>query len=252
MKISVCSDIIFNRKPTAEAMKDIKAAGADALEFWSADGKDLAAIAAASRDLDLPVAAFCAPVDDPPISPRGPESLPEKLRLAGEACEALGCRTLIVASGRPENGWAPAEMHDRLIASLEACLPVAEEMDFTLLLEPINASERSYLRSSREGFDICRMLNSPRLMLLYDLYHMQYGEGNLINTIRANASMIGHVHAADLPGRRAPGSGEINFPRVLEALSDAGCDCHVGLEYRPGEDAAGELAATVALLKGGN
>lgn len=244
MKISVCTDMLFNGRPMPAAMEKAKEAGADAVEFWETTGKDLPAIAAASRSLGLPVAVFCAPAVSM-IAPDSPAKYAEALKGIVPACDTLGCRTLIACSGVPEWGWTPAEMHDRLRATCEAALPALETHELTLLLEPLNVSELSYLRSSREAFDLCRMFNSPRIKVLYDIYHMQLMEGNLINTIRANLPLIGHFHAADLPNRTAPGSGEINFPNLARALLAAGYNNYFGLEYQPITDAVGELTRVI-------
>ena len=65
-------------------------------------------------------------------------------------------------------------------------------------------------------------------MLLYDIYHQQITEGNLISTIRENISTIGHFHAADVPGRHEPGTGDINYKKVFAAISDLNYDGSVG------------------------
>jgi hydroxypyruvate isomerase len=241
--------MLFSDMPTADAMRLAKEAGADGAELWSTDGKDLTAIARASRELDLPIAVFCAPNKPALISPAGAQDYPEILRWASAACDVLGCRKLIALSGVPDWTWTPSEMHDRLIAAVEATVPVLEACDLTLLLEPLNASEMSYLRSSREAFDICRMTGSPRVKVLFDVYHMQYMEGNLINTIRANLPFIGHFHVADLPDRTAPGAGEINYPNVLRAADQAGYEGYFGLEYQPGSDRLAELALVTHMLR---
>ena len=248
MKISVCTDMLFEGVPTAEAMERVKSAGADAVEFWETTGKDLPAIAAAIRSLGLPVAVFCAPATSM-MAPDSPANYAEAIKGIVPACDTLGCRTLIACSGVPEWGWTPAEMHDRLRATVEAALPVLEAHELTLLLEPLNASELSYLRTSREAFDICRMFNSPRIKVLYDIYHMQFMEGNLINTLGDHLRFIGHIHAADLPGRAAPGKGEINFPNIVSALTRQGYSNYIGLEYIPSPDREAELALTLELLK---
>lgn len=248
MKVSVCADMLFGDMPTAKAMELLKAAGADAVEFWGVDGKDLRAIAAASRSLRLPVAVFCGP----PVSMIAPDqaaAYAEGIKALVPTCDTLGCRTLIACSGRPDGGWSNNDMHDRLRTTLEAALPVLDAHDLTLVLEPLNASELSYLRTSREAFDLCRMLKSPRVKVLYDIYHMQLMEGNLTSTLLANLPLVGHLHVADVPGRRAPGIGEINYPNLLAALTCAGYAGYAGMEYWPADDKAAELSRVVEMVK---
>ena len=81
--------------------------------------------------------------------------------------------------------------------------------------------------------ELVRLIGSPRLKVLYDIYHMQLNEGRLCDTIRQYADTFGHVHAADAPGRREPGTGEIAFPRVYKALEAAGYTGLVGYELFP-------------------
>lgn len=248
MKASVCTDMLFWGQPTVPAMEAAKAAGADAIEFWSSGDKDLKAVAAASRSLSLPIAVFCGP----PVSMIAPDqaaAYAEGLKQMVHACDTLNCRTLIACSGSANHGWAPNDMHDRLRGTLETALPVLEAHDLTLVLEPLNASEMSYLRTSREAFDICRMLQSPRIKVLYDIYHMQLMEGNLTSTLLANLPLVGHLHVADVPGRRAPGNGEINYPNLLTALARAGYAGYAGLEYSPSDDKAAELSRVVEMIK---
>ncbi len=233
MKISICTDMLFAGMPTTEAMRLVKAVGADAVEFWGTQGKDLAAIAAVSREIGLPIATFCAPGTPTLISPEGPAGFAAALRESVGYCDTLDCRQLIVTSGSPQGGWTPAQMHDRLVESVLAAVPVLEEYDLVLTLEPLNASEQSYLCNSREAFDICRMADSPRLRVLYDVYHMQYMEGNLLNTLLGNLPAVGHIHAANLPGRTTPAVGEINYPHLIKKLDEAGYTGYMGLEYLP-------------------
>ncbi|MEI7833180.1 MAG: TIM barrel protein [bacterium] len=233
MKISICTDMLFAGIPTPEAMRLVKAVGADAVEFWGTNGKDLAAIAAVSREIELPVATFCAPGTPSLISPEGPTGFAAALRESVGYCDTLGCRQLIVTSGSPQGGWTPAQMHARLVESVLNAVPVLEEYDLVLTLEPLNASEQSYLCNSREAFDICRMANNPHLRVLYDAYHMQYMEGNLLNTLLGNLAAVGHIHAANLPGRTSPAVGEINYPYLIKKMDEAGYTGYMGLEYKP-------------------
>ncbi len=247
MKISVCADMVYMGMPTVDAMRLIKDSGADAVEFWGSDGKDIDAIARASSELQLPISVFCGPGDL--ISPDAAKNVPVEIEKLAKVCDKLNCRKLISISGRPQCDWTPNDMHDRLTATVEAAIPVLEKYDLQMLLEPLNASEMPYLTSSREAFDICRMVNNHHVAVLYDIYHMQYMEGNLINTIKANLKYISHFHAADLPRRLAPGTGEINYPNIMKMLKTAGYTGYIGLEYQAADDRENELKSVVKLLK---
>ena len=85
------------------------------------------------------------------------------------------------------------------------------------------------------GAEICRLIGSPRLKLLYDAYHMQLNEGSLCDNIRKYGDQFGHVHVADAPGRHEPGSGEIFYPAVFRCLEACGYRGFVGYELFPAE-----------------
>jgi hydroxypyruvate isomerase len=81
--------------------------------------------------------------------------------------------------------------------------------------------------------DVVRLLEevgSPRIKLLLDIYHAQVEEGNIIQSIRDYGRFIGHVHVADVPGRHEPGTGEINYPKVVQALREIKYEGDIGLE----------------------
>src|SRR4029077_17233792 len=114
----------------------------------------------------------------------------------------------------------------------------------TVVLEPLNVlvdHAGYYLVTTAEGLEIVDEVASPNVKLLFDIYHQQISEGNVIRNLTENLAKIGHVHAADNPGRHEPGTGELNYAVIFRALDAAGYDGHVGLEYRPSTDPAETL-----------
>jgi hydroxypyruvate isomerase len=93
-------------------------------------------------------------------------------------------------------------------------------------------------------------VGSPRIKLLYDIYHMQVMEGNIIQTLTSNLDVIGHVHVADVPGRHEPGTGELSYGSIFAALREAGYDKYVGFEFEPTVPSENAAATSLALLKG--
>jgi hydroxypyruvate isomerase len=86
--------------------------------------------------------------------------------------------------------------------------------------------------SSRWGIELARALNSPSFKLLYDIYHMQIMEGNLVANIKENHQWYGHYHVAGVPGRNEPWEAqEINYPAVMTAIESTGFNGYVALEY---------------------
>jgi hydroxypyruvate isomerase len=102
--------------------------------------------------------------------------------------------------------------------------------------------------SERLAAEVCRRVGSPRLKVLYDVYHMQLNEGNLYNTIAEYADIIGHVHVADCPGRHEPGTGEIHYPRIYRALEEHGYTGIVGYELVPQTTTAAAVRAIMSIV----
>jgi hydroxypyruvate isomerase len=128
--------------------------------------------------------------------------------------------------------------------------PDAEEAGVTLVLEPLNTAVDHpgyYLTSTAEGIEIVEEVGSPSVQLLYDVYHQQITEGNVIDTITDHVEHIGHIHIADVPGRHEPGTGELNYANVFDAIDDADYEGYVGCEFSPTGDPDAAMADVLEL-----
>jgi hydroxypyruvate isomerase len=123
---------------------------------------------------------------------------------------------------------------------LRGIAPYAEEKGVTLNVELLNSRQDhgNYQCDSTDwGVALCEMVNSPKVKLLYDIYHMQIMEGHVISTIRKHIKWIGHFHTAGNPGRRdLDNRQEIYYPAVARAIAETGYDLYVGHEYIPKAD----------------
>jgi len=130
---------------------------------------------------------------------------------------------------------------------------VVEVINTLARIEPLNPKgdnhSRYFLDRSPEAFEMVREVGSPFVKILYDLYHVQIMEGNLIETIRANMAAIGHIHVADVPGRHEPGTGEIQFENVFRAIEAANYKGFLGMEYIPSKPVMKTLAEVKAMVK---
>ncbi len=125
------------------------------------------------------------------------------------------------------------------IDGLTAAAPLLEAAGIVLVVEPLNElidHQGYFLVKSEEAFDIIQQVGSPNIKILFDIYHQQISEGNLINNILPNIEYIGHFHAAGNPGRNELQSGEINYPQVFAAIRKSNFTGHVGLEYWPSSE----------------
>jgi hydroxypyruvate isomerase len=251
----VCICTVFNKLPFVERIAKVKESGLPAFEFWGWNGLDLDAVVEAKRQTGLDLAAICVDSSDPAMKqawPKGilvnPEMRPVFVAAARESIQVaqkLGCRTLIATVGNEQPGLSPWQMHDSIVEGLRAVAAEGEKAGVTFVLEPLNTlvnHKGYYLWSSKEGFDICRAVGSPAVKLLFDIYHQQIMEGNLIQNITQSIGLVGHFHSADVPGRHEYGTGEINYANVLRRIDEAGYTGYVGLEYSPTGDSAASLA----------
>ncbi len=141
------------------------------------------------------------------------------------AAQKIGCRNIVVTTGNEVGGLSRQQQHDNIVAALKAAAPLAEAAGISLVLEPLNVlvnHKGYYLTTTAEGVEIIKEVGSDYVLLLYDVYHQQITEGNLINNIKDNIAYIGHIHVGDVPGRKQPGTGEINYKNVFKAIRETG------------------------------
>lgn len=157
--------------------------------------------------------------------------------------QKLECPGIIVLSGNRVQGLSHQQLHDSCVECLKRSADLAAKSGVTLLLENIDPEENPeyYLTSAAEGFQIVREVNHPHVRFLYDLYHEQIAEGNLIEKLEKNIDYLGLVHVADVPGRHAPGTGEINYQNIFRRLAELNYSRYVAMEFLSGKDAVDEL-----------
>ncbi|MBD3921776.1 TIM barrel protein [Paenibacillus sp. PR3] len=244
MKPSVCIESVFRGLELTEALSLVKSSGYDAFEFWNWSNKDIDKMRAEMDRLELSIATFCTEggtLVDREKHQAFLVGLSETVKVA----QGLGCRSLIVTAGN-ELREVPREAQlENIVVGLRAAVPILEAAGVTLTLEPLNTAvdHPGYiLARSDEAFDIIDQVGSEQVKVLYDIYHQQITEGNLVATMLPRLSSIGHIHAAGCPGRHELYKGEIHYANVFQALRSAGYAGYVGLEYFPSEDAASGLA----------
>ena len=143
------------------------------------------------------------------------------LQTAIEAGKKIGTGMLLVLTGFERQGVSRKQQMDSCVEGLRAAVPLLDRARMTAIIEPINTRVTRpgyFLSSASEGFDMLRRVDSPNVKLLFDVYHVQVMEGNLIPMIRDNIGWIGNIHIGDHPGRMQPGTGEINYRNVFRAI----------------------------------
>ena len=152
--------------------------------------------------------------------------------------EQLECPAIIVLSGDRVDGLSREAHHQSCVENLKRAAEIADKKNLTLLLENIDQEEnpKYYLTSVAEGFEIIRQVNHPRVKFLYDFYHEQISEGNLISKLEKNIAHVGLIHVADVPGRHEPGTGEINYANIYRKLAQLNYRGYVAMEFEPAGD----------------
>lgn len=235
MKLSVCIDAVLANFTVEDALHLVSRTGIPAFEFWKWWDKDLERLLKARDRFDLQIAACCTKfisLVDPAVRGEYLRGLEESIA----AAQRLECPTLISQVGDFRTGVSRDEQHRSLVEGLKAAARLVEAAGITLVIEPLNElvdHAGYYLVRSDEAFEIIDQVKSPRIQVVFDIYHQQISEGNLIHNITSNIAKIGHFHAAGNPGRHELGIGEINYPQIIEAIQATPYEGYFGLEYWP-------------------
>lgn len=198
----------------------------------------------------LQLVLFNAPVDDWHEGGRGIACHPGKhatfaaqFERALAYAQALGCQQIHALAGLRCPGVSEADHRQAFCENVRWAADQCAKHGVTLMIEPINSRVDMpgyWLDDPAKAFEIAASLAHPALRVQLDIYHAQVMGYDPAALIRSHASLIGHCQIADAPGRHEPGTGEINFPAVFNALAAVGYTRWIGCEYRPaGETIAG-------------
>jgi len=162
--------------------------------------------------------------------------------------KTLECPAMIVMSGNVVEGLSHKEQHQSCIDGLKRGAALVEGKQIAgepvrLLLECIDPEENPhyFLQSAAEGMEIVRAVNHPQVQVLYDMFHEQIAEGNLIEKLEKNIDVVGLIHVADVPGRHEPGTGEINYDNVYRKLAELKYQHAIAMEFKPLKDPVAAL-----------
>lgn len=207
------------------------------IEFWPADRPN-GPKAPAIRDLcnanGLMVVQFA------PAWPNfaDPAKLPDLLKTTEAAiadARILGCTQFTVTGHSLIEGMSREAQLAGYQAGLTRMAPLLEAAGMTALVEPFNRVNHlnHLLNGSQPGLPMMRAINSPRVKLLWDFYHMQLEDGDLIQKFNAGIDQVAYVQIGDVPGRHQPGTGEVNHANLFKAVRAAGYRGKIGLEFMP-------------------
>lgn len=147
-----------------------------------------------------------------------------------------GYKNLICFSGN-RRGKSDEEGWTNCVIGLQKLIPLAEKHNVTLVMELLNSkiNHKDYqCDRTAWGVELAKRINSPNFKLLYDIYHMQIDEGDVIRTIKDNIQYIAHFHTAGVPGRNEiDDTQELNYPAIMRAIAGTGFKGFVGQEFVP-------------------
>lgn len=160
----------------------------------------------------------------------------------------LDCPAMIFLSGNSVPSMSVAAQQQSCVDGLKAAAKLIDGEKINgepvrVLLENIDPEEnpKYFLTSVAMGFEIVKAVNHPQVQFLYDFFHEQIAEGNLIEKLEKNIQHVGLVHIADVPGRHRPGTGEINYKNIFRKLAELKYNRIAAMEFLPTGDAVAEL-----------
>jgi len=210
---------------------------------------------------DLTCAIATIPVEGPPFikgfnNPAYHEMLSNVTKQAIDDSADFGCPNVIAFTGYKEN-FSPEEGVKNCVEGFKKVAGYAEKKGVTICLEMLNSRDDTDPNKGHPGYqgdhvdycmDILNAVGSPRVKLLFDVYHVQIMDGDVIRRIRECRDMIGHVHTAGNPGRgELDDEQEINYPPIMKALLEIKYNGFVGQEFIPTRDPLQGLTEAVEL-----
>lgn len=260
MELGLCLEMALTSLPFEDCVKTAARLGFKHVEIWWVDSifkgtpDQLAKLAQANSVtitntvINSPDGSVGSGLTDPRKS-----NVPwlERARMTINYTQAAQILNTIFLTGNRVPDLNDQQMLESVIEWTKPVVDMAEKAGVTLLLEPLNDKydhPDHWLTSSDLGAEICRRIGSHRLRMLFDCYHMQVMEGDLVNHIKRNIDVIGHFHSAGVPGRHEVFAGEIDYHFVLSQIEQLGYQGVFGLEFAPSMNDEVSLTQTLMHL----
>ncbi len=253
IKQSVCTPMLL---PKGMALAELVAAAAEigyaAIEIWQRppDFEDIVELA---KQHGMAVASMVghASLPDGLNQRSNHDRIEAELRESIDIAAAHGIPGVICFSGNRQPHQTEAEAITAVADGFARIAPYAEEKGINLNMELLNSKiDHAGYQCDHTiwGAAVCERVNSPRVKLLFDIYHMQIMEGDVIRTLRTHLKWIGHFHTAGVPGRNdLDDAQELNYRGICKAIAASGYDLYVGHEFRAKGDVIASLAEAFAV-----
>ncbi len=225
------------RSSLDEFLKTVANIGFSAIEIFRSD--ELPQMAEAAKRCGLTIASMSGhgTLTDGLNKAENHDRIEEELRRNIDLAAQYGVKGLICFSGNRNAGQSDLEGMITCAQGLRRITPYAEEKGVNLNMELLNSkvNHPGYQCDHTDwGVALCEMVNSPRFKLLFDIYHMQIMEGDLIRSIQKNIRWVGHFHTAGNPGRHdLDDAQELNYKGICRAIAESGYALYLGHEFTP-------------------
>lgn len=224
MEFSLCIDSIYPEENLEEKLTRIKQAGFKFIEFWDWRDKDLEIII----DSGLKVSNFSGNRISS-LTLDNKEKVIQEISTSIDIAKRLKCDHIMLLSDILEgdgsvktNSLSSEKKLLRLYENLKTIIKIAEKSKILLLIEPLNSlkdHKNYFLDNFQITLELIQSINSENLKILYDIYHMQIMEGNILETLQKHHQFIGYIHLANVPYRCEPWIGELDYKFILEEFS---------------------------------
>ena len=253
IKHSICDPLFMPKEMQLETLIQTAAEiGYAAIELWSRP-PEFEEIMALAKRYNLAVASMSGHMSLPDgLNKRSNhDRITAELKTSIDIAAEHGIPGVICFSGNRQPHMSEIEAIEATADGLRQIAPYAEQKGVNLNLELLNSKvdHPGYqCDHTAWGVAVCERVNSPRVKLLYDIYHMQIMEGDVIRTIRENVKWIGHFHTAGNPGRNdLDDTQEMNYTGICRAIAATDYAYYVGHEFRPKGDPVAALHQTFAV-----
>lgn len=224
----------FPGKSPAEKVEAVAAWGLPAYEWLGARADEDLAKKADSLGLVLSCMGGAGKIaPGQMVQPEDHDKMVEQFEANLAVAKQLKCTHLIALSGNERTDVSKEKQTEYVVQCLKRLAPIAEKSQVLLVLEMLNplVDHKGYFVCRTDhGVEIIKSVGSPNVKLLFDIYHQQITEGNVIRNFQNHIDLIGHFHVADNPGRKEPGTGELNYGKIFQAIAETGYKEFVALE----------------------
>ena len=239
MKFSANLGLLWSELPLLDRVYKAKKTGFDAIEFQFPYEVDANELKKAIDIINLPIIGINTIKGNVSIGDNGLNAVPSKIKEAREAIDqAIEYAKVIGAKNIHCMGGITEQNNDSLttfVENLKYAARKLKDLNIGLVIEPKNQKDFPgyFLTKVEQAKEICELVGNNDVKIMFDFYHVQINQGNVLTRFRDNFNFIGHVQMASVPDRNEPIFGELNYSNILSEIYKFGYQGYIGAEYNP-------------------